>query len=88
MATGTQIGRAFQEHDKTVRALAFSHDGRWLASASEDHTVVVRDLSLAAQRARACQIANRNLTRNEWQRYLGNEFFYRATCPEFPLESN
>jgi hypothetical protein len=30
----------------------------------------------------ACQIAGRNLTRAEWDTYLGNLGTYRATCPD------
>jgi hypothetical protein len=30
----------------------------------------------------ACRIAGRNLTRAEWDAYLGDVGAYRATCPE------
>ncbi len=33
---------------------------------------------------RACYIANSNLTRDEWQRYMG-DIPYRPTCPNLPV---
>ena len=35
----------------------------------------------------ACQLAGRNLTRTEWDSYVGGLREYRATCPEFPLDT-
>lgn len=35
-------------------------------------------------RQRACQRAGRNLSRNEWRRYIGNDQPYNRTCAEFP----
>ena len=32
----------------------------------------------------ACQAAGRNLTRAEWDHYLGDLDDYRATCPQYP----
>ena len=34
--------------------------------------------------ARACRIANRNLSREEWRQAFGEETPYRKTCPELP----
>jgi WD40 repeat protein len=39
------------------------------------------DISTASWIARACRIANRNLTKEEWNRYFGNEP-YRETCSD------
>jgi WD40 repeat protein len=42
------------------------------------------DLGAEAWTASACRIAGRNLTRDEWDRYLAFAGPYRATCPEYP----
>lgn len=62
-----------------VFALAFSPDAERLASAAEGD-VVVWDVSLESWRERACAMARRNLTPEEWDRYLGDRP-YVTTCP-------
>ena len=46
--------------------------------------LILWDLDVRHWARRACRIANRNLTREEWQRYVGEEVPYRKTCPELP----
>ncbi len=72
-----------QGHYDGVYALAFSPDGRWLASGGcvgEARLWRVRSDDLVDL---ACQLAGRNLTRAEWEEALGGEP-YRATCPGWP----
>ena len=55
--------------------------------------IVLQDVSFLTDatrnswQARACERANRNLTRAEWQHYFGDEP-YRATCPGLPLDED
>ena len=66
-----------------VWAVAFSPDGRWLAGQS-DKTVRLWRIQVHELIQLACQIANRNLTRDEWQRLLGN-IPYHKTCGDLPV---
>lgn len=68
-------------HREIVRSLAFRKDGKTLYSASIDS---LRAWDLEARRwfESACRVANRNLTRLEWQQFLLGES-YRKTCPQF-----
>ncbi|HLO28593.1 MAG TPA: WD40 repeat domain-containing protein [Anaerolineales bacterium] len=84
--TGQLFGQAFREHDGAVIALLFTPDGRKLLSASSDDTVVIHDMDAANWQQRACRLANRNLTRAEWNQYIGNALPYQPICPEFPFE--
>jgi WD40 repeat protein len=65
---------------------AFSPDGRWLATAS-DEGVLLWDLDLDSVVRKACPAAGRNLTCAEWREALGGEP-YRKTCPELPDPSD
>ncbi|MEM7532144.1 MAG: hypothetical protein AAF639_08210, partial [Chloroflexota bacterium] len=68
-------------HRSSVRSLAFSPNGEWLASASLDRTVRLWPLSLSRLTLLACQSAGRNFTQNEWSQYFPNEP-YRVTCDD------
>ena len=71
-------------HDGEVLAVAFSPDGQYVVSGSENGTARVwwwRPEDLIAE---ACRRLPRNLTREEWQRYVGPEVPYHATCPGKP----
>ncbi len=64
----------------TVTDLTFNRAGTLLAVGSGDGPVWLWDVSVPSWLQRACAIANRNLTLQEWQTYLGSAP-YHATCP-------
>ena len=63
---------------------AFSPDGKLLAVAGVETLAMLWDVDPAVWRRRACAIAGRNLTREEWKLYLPAGTPYRATCSEWP----
>ena len=68
----------------TVTGLAFNRTGTVLASGSADGPIWLWDMDVTSWMQYACVIANRNLTLQEWQTYLGSAP-YQPTCPTAPL---
>jgi WD40 repeat protein len=81
---GVPIGRPLTGHSEAVKSVAFSPDGQRLASGSEYDTIILWDVSFDSWQARACHIANRNLTQSEWNKFIGSDVPYRCTCPDLP----
>jgi WD40 repeat protein len=69
----------------SVFVVEFSGDGKTLATL-DGNAILLRDVAFATEgdakalRTRACGIANRNLSQDEWKRYLADQP-YRETCP-------
>ncbi len=73
------LGSPLTGHTDWLTNLAFSADGELLATGSLDSSVLLWDMNLESWRQRACQIAHRNLTEQEWQRYFP-DMLYHTTC--------
>ena len=79
LAGGVRLGDAIRSAGGDGFAASLSPDGRELAVALADG-LQLWDLDPAAQAEAACRIAGRDLTREEWDTYLGAIAPYRSTC--------
>lgn len=73
------------EADASTLALAFTPDGKRLVSGHSSGDVVLWDADVGRWPQRACDIANRNPTRDEWAAAVGDSLPYRVPCPSLPV---
>jgi hypothetical protein len=66
-------------------AVAFTPDGKRLVTGHSNGQVGIWDVDVARWPERACQLAQRNLTREEWRSLAGDEVPYVAACPTLPV---
>jgi WD40 repeat protein len=69
VATGAQIGRTLTAGDGRAE-IDLSPDGRWLLLTHADGRGAVYDVDPASWAQRACTLANRTLTTEEWEEFL------------------
>jgi DNA-binding SARP family transcriptional activator/WD40 repeat protein len=77
----TQLGDAIPVGIREAGA-ALRPDGLEAAVAT-NQGIVVWDLDPEHWAEGACQVAGRNLTRAEWDQYIGDLASYRTTCPQY-----
>jgi WD40 repeat protein len=69
----------------STTSLVFVPGSARLASGHFDGSVVLAHVDIARWPERACAIANRNLTREEWHAAVGDSLPYRVPCPGLPV---
>ncbi len=70
-------------HSKNVYAVVFSPNGQYLGSRDQRGKVKLWRLWPDDPVSEACRRVRRNLTDEEWRRYIGDEP-YRKTCEVQP----
>ena len=65
--------------DSSLSSFGFAPDGKRIIAGYYEGQLVEWDLDPQSWRHRACRVANRNLTREEWEQYF-SEHPYRETC--------
>ena len=81
---GVAFGEPLSDGIGTILSVAVSPDGKWAASGHNAGQVRLWDLDIASWKTRACRMANRNMTGDEWRKYFRSEL-HRKTCPALPL---
>jgi WD40 repeat protein len=78
VATGTQIGPSLTTGERAVK-IDLSSDGRRLLMTSASGEGAVWDIDPKSWSRRACALANRTLTREEWKKFLPGRS-YKPAC--------
>ena len=81
--TGKEI---FQMNADSVTSATFSPDDRYIATGGMDGTARIWGWQNEDLLANPCYFVTRNLTKEEWKRYVGDDLPYEAICPDFPIE--
>jgi hypothetical protein len=88
VGSGIRIGTPIDVPNDQESLVALSDQGDRMAIGGGDEAgVQIWNLDPARWIDAACQLAGRNLTRDEWSSHIGDLAPYRATCPVFPLSS-
>jgi hypothetical protein len=80
VATRTRLGDPIATDGSSIPVDSLRPDGGAVA-VNTSRGIAVWDLDPERLAAAACELAGRELTRREWDTYLGDEDAYRATCP-------
>ncbi len=73
----------FNDNGGFVFSVNFSKNGNHVVSGSaQENRLVVRPVSQASLAQRVCFLVSRNLTRQEWRNYVGNDIPWRETCTD------
>lgn len=86
LASRTRIGVPLQIDQQDDSVASLSADGQTLAIGGGPRGVQLWDLRPTRWVEAACQLAGRNLTRDEWNTYLAWAGPYRRTCADFPSD--
>jgi hypothetical protein len=86
VGTRTQLGDPIDiDSDIQFASVAIRGDGKVAASVT-GQGIVTYDLDPAHWEDAACRLAGRNLTKAEWNQYLGHLAPYRETCPDLTVD--
>ncbi|MCX6235629.1 MAG: hypothetical protein NT175_13080 [Bacteroidetes bacterium] len=72
------------DQDFWISDIVFTPDGNRLASSSPDKTIRIRLINPALLAGKICGMVSRNLSADEWNKYIGIDINYVKTCTDKP----
>jgi WD40 repeat protein len=83
VASWKPVSPPLRAHRGYVEGLAFGREGQTLLSWGSENQLIAWTVDVDSWKAQACAKANRNLSSEEWGRFLPEES-YRKTCANLP----
>lgn len=84
VANRTPLGDLRFGHERRISAMAYSQDGRFLASVDDANQILVWDVDFDSWPNYLCERISRNFTAEEWADFFGSDTPYRKTCKSLP----
>jgi WD40 repeat protein len=78
-----RFAEPFSSHTNSVERVIFSPTGERLISSSTTE-IIYWNLDIGGLNDRACQVAGRNMTEDEWSQFLPPDVGYQVICPVLP----
>jgi WD40 repeat protein len=69
-------------HDKWIYSLVFNSDGTKLITGSADNSIKIWTTRADILADKICKTAKRNMTTEEWNKYVGTDITYEETCKQ------
>lgn len=69
---------------ETITALSFSSDGKEVLYSTRAQQLNVISLDMSEMAAELCKVITRNLTKEEWDIYVGGDLDYESACSKQP----
>ncbi len=86
------VSTRFRRHSfmvqRPVQAIAFLDPDNLLVLSGNPGAATIWNIDPAAQVARACRVAGRDLSRDEWREYAGHNFPFVDTCAAIGVTNN
>ena len=74
------IGAPLTAYSNSLLALTYSSDGKRVIAGDAGGAVVAWNVDPSSWEQQACEIANPNMERDEWTRYVGNGVPFQSVC--------
>lgn len=70
----------FSDHQNWVLAAGFTHDGKDILTGDANGLLKIYPLDMSAMSKDFCKMLNRNLSIDEWNKFVGADIAYELTC--------
>lgn len=71
-----------RDHDSYVWSISFNENGDYLVAGGKDGVIKIWPTNPSVLAEQICGLLERNMTKEEWRRYVADDVDYQYTCPD------